>query len=114
MHDYEIVLKKGFSGIKKDMEEKLEALDIDSAYDMMEKKPFIDAVIMTCDAIALWSDRYADEAERQAKEETDEKRKAELNELSRICRKVPRYPAQSFYEAVQSQWLTQMFSRIKV
>ncbi len=113
VHDYEIVLQKGFLALKKESEEKLAALDEDSPLDSMEKRPFLESVIITADAIILWANRYADEAERLAELEKDESRKNELKEIARISRKVPAYPADTFYEAVQSQWFTQMFSRIE-
>ncbi|SKB77358.1 formate C-acetyltransferase [Lachnospiraceae bacterium] len=113
VHDYEIVLQKGFNWIIKDSREKLESLDEDSAFDTMEKKPFLEALIITSEAVILWANRYADEAERLASEEHDPERKAELLEIARISRKVPGEPAESFYEAVKSQWFTQMFSRIE-
>ena len=62
VHDYEIVLRKGFLQIKKESEERLALLDEDSAIDIMEKKPFLEAVILTSEAIILWAGRYADEA----------------------------------------------------
>ncbi|MBR1757904.1 MAG: glycyl radical protein [Lachnospiraceae bacterium] len=113
VHDYEIVLQKGFAWIKKDSEERLAALDKDSAYDMMEKKPYLEALIIMSDAIILWANRYADEAERQAALTESDARRQELLAIAANCRKVPAYPAETFYEAVQSQWLTQMFSRIE-
>ena len=113
VHDYEIVLQKGFSWIRKDAVERLEKLNEDSPLDMMEKKPFLEALIITSDAIVCWANRYADFAEEQADQSGDEKRKKELQKIASICRKVPEYPAENFYEAVQSQWFTQMFSRIE-
>ena len=113
VHDYEIVLKKGFLGIRNECEEKLAALDEDSALDMMEKKPFLEALILTADSVILWANRYATEAERLQAEEKNPARKKELAVIAEICRKVPAYPADNFREAVQSQWFTQMFSRIE-
>ena len=113
VHDYEIVLHKGFRGIKEEILEKRAQLDENNPVDAMEKIPFYDALILTCDAIVIWASRYADEAEKQAKEQTDPVRKAELLEMARIARKVPGEPAETFREAVQSQWFTQMFSRIE-
>lgn len=113
VHDYEIVLKKGFNGIKKELEEKRKELDNDDPVDAIEKIPFYDALIITCDAIVLWANRYADEALRLAETEKNEKRRRELLEISEIARKVPAEPASTFREAMQSQWFTQMFSRIE-
>ncbi len=113
VHDYEVILKRGFGGIRREMQEKLYALDPFSPIDNVEKKPFIEAIILVCDAITLWANRHADLAEELAAQEQDETRKAELLEMARMCRKVPEHPAETFHEAVQSQWMTQMFSRLE-
>lgn len=113
VHDYEKPLAIGFNGIKKEAEEKLAALDEFSPVDNTEKKPFLEAVIYTADAIILWANRHAALAEEKAKAETNAARKAELNEIARICRKVPANPPESFHEAVQSQWFIQLFSRVE-
>ena len=60
VHDYEIVLQKGFKGIKQEAEERLAALDEYSPLDYTEKRPFLEATIITCDAIVLWANRHAD------------------------------------------------------
>ncbi len=113
VHDYEKVLKKGFKGIKEDAQKKLEALDPMSPVDNMEKKPFLEAVIITCDAIVLWAKRHAKLAAEMANKETDTQRKKELQDIATRCEWVPENPARDFREAVQSQWFTQMFSRIE-
>lgn len=113
VHDYEKVLKVGFNGIKKEAEERLSALDEFSPLDNTEKKPFLEAIIITADAIILWAKRHSKLAEEKAAKETDPFRKAELLEIARIANKVPAEPAESFYEALQSQWFVQLFSRIE-
>ena len=65
------------------------------------------------DAIILWADRHSQKASELASAESDPERKAELEEIARITEKVPRYPADTFYEAVQSQWFIQVFSRLE-
>ncbi|MDR2525184.1 MAG: glycyl radical protein [Oscillospiraceae bacterium] len=113
VHDYEIVLKQGFAGIRREAEEKLARLDEDSPLEQAEKRPFLEAVLLTADAIVLWANRHADLAERHAETEQDEARRAELQSLAAICRRVPEHPARTFHEALQSQWFVQMFSRIE-
>ena len=113
VHDYDKVLKKGFKGIKEGAQKQLDALDPFSPADNLEKAPFLQAVIMTCDAIVLWAKRHAKLAAEMAKKETDPQRKQELQELAEICDYVPENPARTFREAVQSQWFTQMFSRME-
>ena len=113
VHDYEIILEKGFAGIKKEALERLENLDEDSAVDTLEKKPFLEATIITCDAIVLWANRYAKLAEKLAKDENDEKKKEELLRIAKNAHRVPEFPPEDFYQALQSQWFVQMFSRIE-
>ena len=48
-----------------------------------------------------------------AEKESDPKRKAELEEMSRICARVPYEPAASFKEAVQSVWFIQLILQIE-
>ncbi len=113
VHDYEIVLKQGFAGIRSELEEKLSALDPDSPVDSMERRPFLEASLITIDAIILWAHRYSDEARRLANVEQNPTRQAELLRIADIAARVPEYPARNFREAVQSQWFVQMFSRIE-
>jgi formate C-acetyltransferase len=111
--DYEKVLKKGFKGIRQEAEEKLEALDVLDPHNATRKAPFLQAIIMVCDAVVLFARRYAALATRMAEEEPDAKRRQELLEIADICSRVPENPAQTFREAVQSQWMTQVFSRLE-
>lgn len=113
VHDYEKVLKRGFNGIRAEAQEKLEALDPLSPVDSCEKKPFLEAVILVCDAIVLWARRHAEAAREAAAVEKDPVRKAELLRMAENAEHVPGNPARNFYEAVQSQWFTQMFSRLE-
>lgn len=113
VHDYEIVMERGFRGIKEEALERLGQLDEYSPIDYTEKRPFLEAVITTCDAIVLWAHRHADKAEELARTETDDKRRSELVRIAEICRWVPENPPRTFHEAMQAQWFTQMFSRVE-
>ena len=113
VHDYEVVLKRGFNGLKKEMEEKLAALDPASPVDQVDKRPFIEATILVCDAIVLWAKRHDDAARKAAEACADPVRKAELIRMAENAEHVPANPARDFYEAVQSQYFTQMFSRLE-
>ena len=59
-----------------------------------------------CEGLVEFARRLAQEAKRLANEEKDAGRAAELNEIARICYKVPHDPAETFHEALQSLWLT--------
>ena len=113
VHDFEKILKRGFNDIKREALEKLDALDPLSPKDNCEKKPFLDAVVIVCDAIVHWAKRHAVLAREVAEKETDPVRKAELIRMAENAERVPGEPARDFWEACQSQWFTQMFSRIE-
>ena len=113
VHDYEKILRRGFNSIKKEAQEKLAALDPLSAKDDREKRPFLEAVMIVCDAIVLWAKRHAVLAREMAEKESDPVRKAELLRMAENAEHVPGEPARDFWEACQSQWFTQMFSRIE-
>ncbi len=70
-------------------------------------------MIIVCDAIVLWAKRHATLAREMAEKEKDPKRKAELLRMAANAERVPGEPARDFWEACQSQWFTQMFSRIE-
>ena len=113
VHDYEKVLKRGFGDIKREALERLNALDPLSPVAEVEKKPFLEAIVIVCDAIITWAKRHAYAARAKADKETNPARKRELLLMAEICERVPEHPARNFREAVQSQWFTQMFSRLE-
>ncbi|MFC1929750.1 glycyl radical protein [Chloroflexota bacterium] len=111
--DYEKVLIKGFNGIKREAEERLASLDVFDSKNNYDKKPFLEAVIIVCDAMSAFASRYAELARSLAEKETDERRKRELIEIADTCEWVPANPARNFREAVQTQWFTQVGSRFE-
>lgn len=113
VHDYDKVLKRGFKAIRAEAEAKLAALDPFSPIDNQEKAPFLQAIIIVCDAIVHWAHRHAGLAANMAARERDCKRRQELELIAEHCRWVPENPARTFHEAMQSQWFVQMFSRIE-
>ena len=99
--DYEKVIKTGYQTIVDSARQHLLDLrfyDDEAVY----KADFYHACLEVFPAAIRIANRYADEAERQARECADPKRAAELTEIARICRKVPAQPAETFREALQS------------
>jgi len=113
VHDYEKVLKRGFNDIKREAQEKLAVLDPLDPQDTMEKKPFLDAIVIICDAIVLWAKRHATLARECAAKEQNPVRKAELLRMADNAERVPGEPARDFWEACQSMWFVAMFSRLE-
>jgi len=113
VHDYEKVLKRGFEDLKQEALDGIAALNDMSPLDTCDKKPFLEAMVIISDAIMLWARRHAQLALDMAASEKDPQRKQELINLSKVCEHVPAHPARNFYEAVQSQWFVQVFSRLE-
>jgi len=109
--DFKKILLRGVKGIREEAQAKLAALT--EPRDIVYKKPFLDAVIVTCDAMTLWSKRYAALATELAGKEANAQRKQELQEIAAVCEWVPENPARTFREALQSQWWCQLFNRIE-
>lgn len=106
--DYQDVLfKKGFGGIIKEVEEHLAALDETKPEDE-EKREFYQSVLLTSRGIICYANRYAQETERLADQEPDAARAAELRTIAANCRYVPENPPRSFYEAMQFLWFVQI------
>lgn len=107
------VINRSFADIKAEAQAKLDALDPLSPIDTIKKKPFLEAVILTCDAIVIWAKRHSQLAFQKAQEEKDPVRKQELLDIAERCSHVPEFPSRNFREAVQAQWFAQMFSRLE-
>ncbi len=105
IHSHEKVLKKGFLGIKKDAEERLARLDLADPEDA-KKVPFLEGVVMAMEAAAEIGKRFAARARELAEKEEDGERKAELLKIAEVCDWVPANPARTFYEALQSYYIS--------
>lgn len=66
------------------------------------------AALIACEGLADYARRLSEEALRLARAEPKPERRRELEEVSRICAKVPVEPAETLQEALQSLWLTHM------
>lgn len=110
--DYERVLTKGLNGIKKQVDEKLDGLNLARVKDF-EKYQFFKAVGIALEAAAAFARRYAELAAAMAEKESDVQRKAELKRIAEVCRRVPAEPVRTFYEAVQSLWFTFLVIQIE-
>lgn len=98
---WERLLTLGISGIRKEVENALAKLD-DAHVGDLEKMFFLKSELLVCEGIITLANRHAQLAEEMAAKCADPVRKAELEKIAGVCRRVPEHPATSFYEAVQS------------
>lgn len=103
--DYERILEGGAQGVIDEAKECLANLRYYEA-DSIEKRNYWEAVVIVFEAWIRFAERFADLAQRQAAECTESGRRKELLEMAAICRRVPRYPAENFREALQAFWFT--------
>lgn len=109
---YEKVLELGYSGIIAQTKELLEACKPSDA-DYASRSRFLEAVIISCEAVIRYAKRYAQLAHKKAEQEGDPVRRAELEQIAENCDRVPQYGAQSFWEACQSFWFVQQLLQLE-
>ncbi len=93
--DYELILSCGLEGILRKIDDYL--IDCNE-----EQEKFYRSCQACLHTVIDFSERYSLAAAALSKHTPDEKRQKELEKISEICKKVPMYPAESFYEALQS------------
>ncbi len=109
---YEKVLAIGYEGIRAEAQKLLSECDFGDG-DYARKSRFLQAVIISCNAVIAYADRYAELAKQMASECRDAARRAELLKISENCSKVPARGAESFYEACQSFWFVQQLLQLE-
>jgi formate C-acetyltransferase len=109
--DWGKLIARGCKGIREEAQARLAALE--HPRDLTHKRPFYEAVIITCDALSIWARRYAKLAAEMAAKENRPARKKELQAIAEACEWAPENPARSFREAIQVQWFAQLFGRLE-
>lgn len=105
-HDF--VLEVGYGGMARIAEEKLEQENL-----TQEQKDFYQAVVIAMNAALSYIKRFGELADRQAKEERNEKRRKELLVIKEMCTHLMEGKAESFYEAVETAYLTHLLMMIE-
>jgi formate C-acetyltransferase len=104
--DYPRILNEGWKSIHEELNRKLASLS-KRDYDG-EKGEQIRAMLVAATMARDVAFEYGEECTRLASEETDSQRKKELLKMADMLRRVPWEPADSFWEALQSLWITHM------
>ena len=100
--NYAKVMRIGLKGIVAEYEELLKG---DLSH---EHKEFIQSLILSCETAKDVSKRYAKKARELASSETNADRKEELERIAEMCDRGPWEVPSSFWEALQSLWITHM------
>jgi choline trimethylamine-lyase len=103
--NFERLFRIGLGGLKQQVEERLAQVIDTVPEDYLEQHDFLQAVIITLDAAMDFARRYAEKAREEAEAAEDPKRKAQLQEIARVCERVPENPPETLHEALQFFWL---------
>ena len=109
---YEKVLAIGYEGIMDEVKAEMAKCNVGDG-DYVRRSHFYEAVLISCQAVISYANRYAELARKEANECRDAKRKAELLKIAENCSKVPAKGATNFYEACQSFWFVQQLLQIE-
>lgn len=100
----DLIYQKGFNDLKKDIRQGLGRIDFFEDKDALEKQEILKSLDIAADALIDFANRHADKLEHLAKSEKDKNRRAELEKMVRICRRVPANKPGTFHEALQYYW----------
>lgn len=109
---YDKVLAIGYSGIIAEAEALLQECGPGQA-DYATRSRFLQAVVISCQAVIRYARRYSALAREMADRERDAVRKAELLQIAENCANVPERGAKSFWEACQSFWFVQQLMQVE-
>ena len=111
--DHEKILTVGLKGYIEECQKNIDS-HIPQTMEEQAKVDFWRACIIQARGLITYAHRMAEEAERQAENCTDEKRKKELLTIAENCRIVPENPPQTFQQALQSIWFVHVCFYIEV
>ena len=98
------MFRTGFLQLKEDIKERILKLDYFNDNEAFEKAEELKAMDIACDSIIMYAGRHAEEIEKLAAVEKDEKRRAELTKMAAVCRKVPAHAPETVHEMLQHYW----------
>jgi formate C-acetyltransferase len=97
------IYSKGLLDLKEDIKKAVQCLDLDDR-DAHEKMEELKAMNITADAMIQYAERYAEKAQKLAKEEKNPKRRKELQKIAEVCMHVPSHSPRDLWEALQYYW----------
>lgn len=99
---YEKIFRIGLKGIIKEAEERLEEIDKEVPVDYIKRKEFLQAVIISLNAVVKYAHRYAEMALQLMSEASNGDNRTRLEEIAATCQWVPENPPRSLIEALQA------------
>jgi formate C-acetyltransferase len=98
------IYRRGMEDFKKEITDAIARLDFINDPEAYARGQQLKAMAIACDAVILFAERHARLAEGLAAAEGNPGRKAELEQIARVCRHVPAHAPRDFHEALQYYW----------
>ena len=102
------IYDKGMLDIIDDIRDTEAALDFMNDLAAISKREELKAMEITARAIIAYAERHAEVLGNLAGKEKNRKKKDELLEMARVCRKVPANKPDTFHEALQYYWFVHL------
>jgi formate C-acetyltransferase len=99
--NYTKLFKQGLKGLIQEVKDRMIELDKEIPGDYVEKKNFLEAAIISLEAVINFAKRYSALAKSSAAKEKNASRKKILQEIAETCAWVPENPPRTFIEAIQ-------------
>jgi trans-4-hydroxy-L-proline dehydratase len=102
------IYRKGLLDFEVDIQDSLNRLDYLNEPQAYEKQEELKAMQISLRALIRFAERHAERARELAEGEGDPARRAELDEIARVCSWVPAHAPRSFHEAIQYYWFVHL------
>ena len=98
------VFRLGMADLRLQIAEAINRLDFLNDPDALDRLEQLRAMDIAAQALIDWAVRHAERLETMAAGESDARRREELSQMARICRRVPALAPETFHEALQTYW----------
>jgi pyruvate formate-lyase/glycerol dehydratase family glycyl radical enzyme len=102
------IYRKGMRDFKKEIAGQIDRLDYLNDPEAADKAEQLQAMNIACDAAIVFAERHAVLAEELADKEKNSNRRAELQRIAEVCRRVPANAPRNFWEAIQMYWFVHL------
>ncbi|HOL17375.1 MAG TPA: glycyl radical protein, partial [Bacillota bacterium] len=102
------IYKQGMLEIQEQIRAVMGRLDFKNDPSAPAKKEQLQAMLICAEAIIHYARRHADKAREMAAAESSRQRKEELEQIARVCERVPAYAPRNFWEALQYYWFVHL------
>lgn len=102
------IYRSGLKDLQGQIAQNLDNLDFLNDPEATKKAEELKAMDIACEAAVIFAARHATLALEKAARETDQTRKAELERIADVCKRVPEYAPRDFYEAIQMYWFVHL------